>query len=72
MSVYSISKQLQHFHKGGGEGAWKKNLPKEEGRESGGKKSAHSAPTGARARSWDLPYDRRRSPAARHGSCLNK
>ena len=36
---------------------------KEEGRESG-EKGAHGVPTGAGARTWDLPLDRKESPVA--------
>ena len=35
-------------------------------------KSTHSASAGARARTRDLPRARGGSPAARHGSCLDK
>ena len=42
-----------------------------EGRE-GGEKSAPGAPAGAGARTGDMPRARRRSPAARHGGCLDK
>ena len=45
-------------------------LPKEEGRVE--KNSVCRAPTGPRARTRDLLRARRGSPAARHGSCLDK
>ena len=48
----------------------KNYLPKEEERVE--KKNAHSVPTGAGARTKDLPRARRGSPAAHHGSCLDK
>ena len=73
--VLTVIQWLQIFfcetEVGSGNSNGQGNKTKEEGRE-GEEKSARSAPTGPGAQTRDLPRARRRSPAARHGGCLDK
>ena len=58
---------LEHFPRWCGESE-KKTLPKEEGREGGGKKNLHRA----RAQTQDLLHSRRESVAECHSYCFDK